>query len=164
MAYDEGLAQRIREMIEERPGGSEKRMFGGLCFLLRDHMIAGVVGSELMVRVGAGAYREALSRPHAREMDFTGRALTGFVYVGEDGIAEDEDLRAWLEQGIAHAEGLPPKQPKTSRPKPVTKSAARANEAAKKKAAKKKAAKKKAAKKKAAKKKPAARSTGARRR
>ncbi len=111
MAYDEGLAQRIREMLEDRPGASEKRMFGGLCFLIHGNMVAGVVGSELMVRVGAEAYDEALAHPDAREMDFTGRALRGMVYVAEDGIAEDADLRAWLERGLRYAESLPPKQP-----------------------------------------------------
>ena len=109
MAYDEGLAERIRNHTAARPGIGEKKMFGGLCFLVEGNMCFGIVGSELMVRVGADAYAEALALPHAREMDFTGRAMRGMVYVGEDGIAEDPDLLAWLERGMAFAGSLPPK-------------------------------------------------------
>ena len=114
MAYDEGLAQRIREAIDELPPGerersSEKKMFGGLCFLLGGNMAAGIVGDELMVRVGPDAYEDALSQPHAREMTFTGRAMRGMVYVGVDGFESDGDLRRWLAQGIAFASALPDK-------------------------------------------------------
>ncbi len=84
-------------------------MFGGLCFLLDGNMSFGVVGGELMVRVGPDAYLEALALPHAREMDFTGRAIRGMVFVSEDGISEDEDLEDWLERGISFAGSLPPK-------------------------------------------------------
>ncbi len=151
MAYDEGLAHRIREQLEDHPGIAEKRMFGGLCFLWRRHMVFGVVGHELMVRVGAEAYADALERPHAREMVFTGRSLTGFVYVGEEGIAEDEDLLAWLELGLRHAASLPPKPEKAARKRPAEKQAAK-KRAPKKSAAKKRAPKKRAATKKAGKK------------
>lgn len=109
VAFDEGLAQRIREILEDRSDAVEKRMFGGLCFMLRGHMACGIVGSELMVRVGAAAHRAALEAPHAREMDFTGRSLTGMVYVAEEGIAEDDDLGHWVGLGLAYAESLPPK-------------------------------------------------------
>lgn len=109
MAYDEGLAQRIREFVEERPGITEKRMFGALCFLASRNMSCGIVGDELMVRVGPDAYEECLALPHAREMDFTGRAMRGMVYVSTQGFEEDEDLEAWLVRGLAFAESLPPK-------------------------------------------------------
>jgi len=109
MAYDEGLAQRIRELVERDGTLTERRMFGGLCFLLDGNMCFGIVGSELMVRVGRDAYEDALAVPHAREMDFTGRSMRGFVYVAEDGLGEDGDLRAWLGRGLAHAASLPPK-------------------------------------------------------
>ena len=116
MAYDEGLAHRVRELIEDRPGCEEKKMFGGLCFLVNGNMAGGIVGSELMLRVGPDAYDECLAKGHAREMDFTGRSLRGMIYVGEEGIAEDEDLEAWLEHGYTFAASLPPKRPKPKAP------------------------------------------------
>ena len=109
MAFDEGLAERIRQMVADGPGLSERKMFGGLCFLHEGNMCFGIVGSELMVRVGPDAYESSLSRPHAREMDFTGRSMRGMVYVAEAGIQEDEDLRGWLERGLEFASLLPPK-------------------------------------------------------
>jgi len=84
-------------------------MFGGLCFMTNGNMCFGIVGSELMVRVGADSYDEALALPHAREMDFTGRSMRGMVYVAEDGIAEDDDLAEWLRRGLDYAVSLPPK-------------------------------------------------------
>ena len=80
MAYDEGLAQRVREVLAERSDLSERKMFGGLCFLVNGNMCCGVVRDELMVRVGPDAYDESLSLPHARKMDITGRPMKGFVY------------------------------------------------------------------------------------
>lgn len=109
MAYDEGLAQRVRESLADRHDLGEKKMFGGLCFLLGGNMCCGIVGEELMLRVGPDAYEEALSRPHAREMDFTGRAMKGMVYVGVDGISDDARLREWLRLAVDFAGSLPPK-------------------------------------------------------
>lgn len=156
MAYDEGLAWRIHEHFDDEPGITDKKMFGGLCFLHRGNMVAGCVGDELMVRVGAEAYADALARPHAREMDFTGRALKGMVYVGEKGFAEDADLAGWLELGLRHASSLPPKQAKSAGPRrpPATKKAAAKKK--KKAAAKRKSAAKKTQKKKKAPAKPKA--------
>ena len=109
MGYDEGLAQRVRESLAERPDLSERKMFGGLCFMLGGNMCAGIVGGDLMLRVGADAYQAALERPHAREMDFTGRSLKGMVYVGVDGFADDAELSSWLEIAVGFAGSLPPK-------------------------------------------------------
>lgn len=109
MAYDEGVAQRLREALEGRQEIREKKMFGGLAFLLDGNMCCGVVGEELMVRVGPEAYEEALSQPHARKMDFTGQPLSGFVYVAPPGFAEDEDLAAWLDRALGFASSLPSK-------------------------------------------------------
>ena len=134
MPYDEGLAQRIRELFEDRSDVTEKKMFGGVAFLLGGNMCAGVVRDELMVRVGPDAYEKLLGEPHAREMDFTGRAMRGMIYVGVDGFAEDEDLEAWVAHGLAFARSLPEKKPGAKK------------ETARKKAAKKRAAKKKAVK------------------
>jgi len=109
MAYDEGLAQRLRDALEEQPGVTEKRMFGGIAFLLRGNMCCGVVGSDLMLRVGPDAYAETLALPHTREMDFTGKPMKGFVYVAAEAIAEDEDLHARLAPARAFAHALPAK-------------------------------------------------------
>jgi hypothetical protein len=112
MAFDEGLAQRIREALDARSDVSEvseKRMFGGLAFLLGGNMCVGVLGDELMVRVGPRAHAEALAAPHAREMDFTGRPMRGFVYVAAEGFESDVDLDGWIARGIAFAGSLPRK-------------------------------------------------------
>jgi len=85
MAFDEGLAERIRDHTETDPSISERKMFGGLCFMSGGNMCFGVLGSEIMVRVGPDAYAAALELPHAREMDFTGRSMRGMVYVDADG-------------------------------------------------------------------------------
>ncbi len=95
--------------MSDEPGVSEKRMFGGLTFLLNGNMCCGLTGSDLMVRVGPDAYQEALARPHAREMDFTGKALKGFVFVAPEGYASDVDLRAWVRLAREYARGLPAK-------------------------------------------------------
>lgn len=110
MAYDEGLAHRLRELTEDDADVGEKKMFGGLCFLVSGHMAFGIVGDELMVRVGPDAWAEALGQPHAREMDFTGRSMKGMIYVGVEGFAEDEALAGWVDRGRRFARSLPPKK------------------------------------------------------
>ncbi len=117
MAYDPGLAQRIREILGDRQGVSERRMFGGLAFMLHGHMFFGLNESELMARVGPDRYQEALAMRHVREMDFTGRPLKGYVYVGADGLAEDKDLQAWVDWCAGFVAGLPAKKPKPARKK-----------------------------------------------
>ncbi len=110
MAYDEGLAQRIREIIADYPADvHEKKMFGGLAFMVNGHMCVGVTNSDLMARVGPEQYAAALELPHARKMDFTGKPLTGFVYVGDAGVAADDDLMAWIERSYGFISSLPPK-------------------------------------------------------
>lgn len=114
MAYDEGLAQRIREALENGElrrdrAVVERKMFGGLAFMLGGNMCIGVSGDELMARVGPDAYADALAQPHAREMDFTGKPLRGFVYVDALGFESDEDLEAWIERGASFARSLPVK-------------------------------------------------------
>lgn len=109
MAYDEGLAQQVREALSDRPDLTEKKMFGGLCFLLGGNMCCGIVGEELMLRVGPDAYDDTLARRHAREMDFTGRSMRGMVYVAAEGLREDEALVAWLAPAVDFAGSLPPK-------------------------------------------------------
>ena len=109
MAFDEGLAQRIRERLAGATDVTEKRMFGGIAFLAGGHMTVGVVRHDLMVRVGPKAYAALVRRPHARPMDFTGKPLRGFVYVAPEGFEADEDLARWIDQGVAYARSLPPK-------------------------------------------------------
>jgi hypothetical protein len=111
MPFDEGLAERIRDLTTSEPSISERKMFGGLCFMSAGHMCFGVLGHEVMVRVGPEAYADALQRPQAREMDFTGKAMRGMVYVDPDGISEDDALEAWLRLGLTYARSLPPKVP-----------------------------------------------------
>ena len=84
-------------------------MFGGLCFLLNGNMCCGVTGGDLMLRVGPDRYGECLEQPHAREMDFTGRALKGFVFVGPQGLESDAELAGWVKLAADFALGLPPK-------------------------------------------------------
>ena len=87
MAYDQKLADRIRALVAGRPGVSEKAMFGGLAFLLDGRMFCGVNKDDLMVRAGPARHDEALAKPHARSMDFTGRPMKGYVFVGAEGAA-----------------------------------------------------------------------------
>lgn len=103
MPYDEGLAQRIREVLEEVPQLEEKRMFGGLAFLLEGRMTFGIIRDELMVRVAPGDFEAAIALPHARAMDFTGRRMRGFVQIRPAGLEEDSDLRAWLDRALEFA-------------------------------------------------------------
>jgi TfoX N-terminal domain len=109
MAYDEGLATRVRDVIGEQPGLAEKQMFGGLAFLLHGNMACGVRGDDLIVRVAADAADAALGEPGARPFDLTGRPMTGWLLVDADGHAEDDDLRGWVVRGLAYANSLPPK-------------------------------------------------------
>ncbi len=109
MAYDETLAGRIGAALAGYPDVIEQKMFGGIAFMIRGNLACGVVGDELMVRVGAEAHDAALAQPHARPMDFTGRPMKGLVYVGADGIADDTDLARWVRQGASYAASLPPK-------------------------------------------------------
>lgn len=109
MAYDEGLAQRIRGVFDGNTGVDEKKMFGGIAFMVEGNMCVGVVGEELMVRVGPDQYEHSLGQPHARKMDFTGRAMKGMVYIGADGIDSDSGLKSWVERGLAFVTTLPPK-------------------------------------------------------
>ena len=118
MAYDEGLAERIRDTLGGAPGIAERKMFGGIAFLLHGNMFVGVVGSTLMVRVGPQQYDAALRKPHAREMDFTGKPLRGYVYVDEAGTAADYDLAAWVARARGFAAGLPVKKEKIPLAKP----------------------------------------------
>ena len=109
MAFDDGVAQRVREAMDRQTHVVEKRMFGGVAFMLRGNMCCGVVGEEIMIRVGAEGYKAALTRPHAREMDFTGKPLRGFVYVASAGFESDDDLQGWVDRAVEFVRTLPRK-------------------------------------------------------
>lgn len=109
MAIDEGLAERIRELLESQHGIAEKRMFGGLAFLAGGHMFIGLARDALMVRVGPEYYETALSRLHVRVMDFTGKPMRGYVFVDPAGLEEDAELSDWIERSHAYVRSLPPK-------------------------------------------------------
>jgi len=96
MAYDEGVAERLREAFSSREDVIEKKMFGGIAFMVSGNMCCGVVNDTLMARVGADHYAAALNKPHAREMNFTGRPMKGFVFVAPKGFESDDDLESWV--------------------------------------------------------------------
>ena len=108
MAYDEMLASRIRRVLNG-PEVEERRMFGGLAFFVDGRMCCGVVGQDLMARVGAEAHEQALSKAHVRQMDFTGKPQKGFVYVSGEGIRTAAALQRWITAGrrVAEAAATP---------------------------------------------------------
>lgn len=103
MAYDEQLARRIRHIVAERNDVSELKMFGGLAFLFAGRMGCGVVREELMVRLPAGEYDEAMRQAHVRPMDFTGRPLKNFIYVAAEGFTSKASLEKWVASAIRAA-------------------------------------------------------------
>ena len=109
MAYDEKLAQRIEQHLTERPGITQRKMFGGVCYMLHGNMAVGIVGSELMLRLGAAGVNDALRQPHTRPMDFTGRVMKNMLYVQPAGIKSDKQLGAWIERALQFADTLPKK-------------------------------------------------------
>lgn len=109
MAYSEELAARIRQALAPYPDVMERKMFGGLAFMLGGNMCCGVVGDMLMLRLGNEGAAAALSEPHTRPMDFTGKALKSMVYVGPEGIDSPEGLNRWVRRGADFAASLPAK-------------------------------------------------------
>ncbi|MFA6033254.1 MAG: TfoX/Sxy family protein [Myxococcota bacterium] len=110
MAYDEGLAERVSEMLDDGDIRHQvKKMFGGICYLINGNMAAGIIGDDLIVRVGPDGYKAAMARPHTRKFDFTGRAMKGWVVVGSEGLDEDGPLKSWIDCGVGFAKSLPKK-------------------------------------------------------
>ena len=108
MAYDERLAARVRTLLVDRTDVTERTMFGGLTFMIGGYMCCGVNGNELIVRLDPEREDEALARPHARPMDFTGRPMRGFITVRPDGL-KGSRLSRWVQEAVAQAASLPPK-------------------------------------------------------
>lgn len=109
MTYSEELANRVRGLLKGKDELSEKKMFGGLCFMINGNMFCGVTKENLVVRVGKEAYEDALARPGVKPMDFTGRPLSGFVYIDPDGYRTKQSLLTWVNKGFEFASSLPPK-------------------------------------------------------
>jgi hypothetical protein len=109
VAYDEALAERIVALLDGREGFRHRKMFGGIGFLLNGNMCVGVWKDELILRLAAEDADAALSEPHVRVFDITGRPMTGWVLVGPGGTAGDDALHGWVERAIAYVSVLPPK-------------------------------------------------------
>ena len=109
MAYDEDLAQRIRGSLDQVPGIVEKKMFGGVAFMVQGNMACGVHKDMLMVRVGPERYEEMMQLPETKPFDITGRPMKGWLLVEAGGLENEADLKDWLSQGVEFAQSLPPK-------------------------------------------------------
>ena len=109
MAYDEALADGVRDLLSIREGVSERKMFGGIAFMVDGNMACGVLGDELIVRLGADDGQRALAEPHTRPFDFTGRPMRGFVVVAPAGLDGEPKLAGWVDAGADFAAALPAK-------------------------------------------------------
>ena len=115
MNYDPGAAERVRQVLSNRDGVVEKRMVGGLSFLVNGNMRCGITDRALMVRVGAKGREQALQEPHVRPMQLGGRTPSGFICVGPAGFAADGALASWVQRGLDFVSGLPAKPVRASR-------------------------------------------------
>jgi TfoX/Sxy family transcriptional regulator of competence genes len=110
MAYDEQLADRLRDLVSGEPGVTEKKMFGGLAFLVGGHMAVGASSQgDLMVRVDPERTEELLAEPHAAPFVMRGREMSGWLRVDTAGLGSEAELRRWTDVGVAYARSLPPK-------------------------------------------------------
>jgi TfoX/Sxy family transcriptional regulator of competence genes len=109
LAFDEELAARVREVLAPRAELSERKMFGGIAFMIGGNMAVGVLGDDLMVRLDPADAEQALSEAHTRPMDFTGRPMKGMVFVEPAGTDGDEALAGWVDAGAGFAASLPAK-------------------------------------------------------
>ena len=109
MAYNENLSLRIQELLVDQPALEGKKLFGGIGFMLQGNMACGVNKDDLVVRVGPEGYEQAVIRPYTRPFDITGKPLKGWFLVGPVGYSDDDDLVAWVEEGVTFALSLPAK-------------------------------------------------------
>ena len=110
MAYDEDLANRIRELLADEDGVTEKKMFGGLAFLLHGNMSVSASGrGGLLVRIDPADTDAALARDHATLMEMGGRTMDGWITVAPEGVKGERELASWVERGVAFAKTLQPK-------------------------------------------------------
>lgn len=112
MSYNAELAERIEAVVKGKRGITSKKMFGGIAWMQGGNMAVGVLKDELMVRVGPERHDELLGEPGARPMDFTGRPMKGYLFVGGEGIRTESSLARWVRRGLEFAAGLPKKRSK----------------------------------------------------
>ena len=123
MSYDPAAAERVRQLLSGRSDVVEKKMVGGLSFLVNGNMCCGITGMALMVRVGAESREQALREPHVRPMLFAGRALSGFICIEPEGYAADDALASWVRRGLDFVSGLPAKPPRAAASEQLTRRA-----------------------------------------
>jgi TfoX/Sxy family transcriptional regulator of competence genes len=109
VAYDEELAERVRDLISVRADVSERKMFGGIAFMVAGNMACGVLGDELIVRLGDEEGANALNEEGVRPFDFTGKPMKGIVYVSTELTSSDTGLAEWVDAGADYAASLPAK-------------------------------------------------------
>jgi len=109
MAFNEELAERIRQALARKKGIEEKKMFGCICFLINGNALAGVWKDRLIARLGPDEGEAALREPHVRAFDITGRAMRNWVAVEPEGVEEDEQLKDWIERALKFVKALPKK-------------------------------------------------------
>ena len=114
LSYDPAAADRVRQLLSGRTDVAEKKMVGGLSFLVNGNMCCGITGMALMVRVGADSREQALREPCVRPMLFAGRTLSGFICVEPEGYAADDALASWVQRGLDFVSGLPAKPVRAS--------------------------------------------------
>jgi TfoX/Sxy family transcriptional regulator of competence genes len=115
MAFDARLAERVRRAVSSRRGVTDKNMFGGVAFLLDGKMFCGVATEDLMVRVGPELHESSLARPHVRPMDFTGRPMKGYVFVGPEGCRTQRQVAAWVDKAISFVATVKPRPRRPAR-------------------------------------------------
>lgn len=109
MAYNQELAERMRAKLKSSRGVTEKKMFGGVGFLVNGNMACGVINDDLIVRLSEDEFAKALKRKHVRVFDFSGKPMTGWIYVSAEGYKLEKALAGWMEKGMALAKSLPKK-------------------------------------------------------
>lgn len=109
MAYNEDLAQRVHELLKRRKGFSQRKMFGGICYMLNGNMCCGVTRDVLMLRLGEEKAAWALEEPFTSVMDFTGKPMKSMIYVEPSGFEDDQDLKQWVELAVQFSRSLPAK-------------------------------------------------------
>jgi len=109
MAFSEALAERTRRGLARRKGIEEKKMFGGVGFLLNGNLLVGIWKDSLCVRLGPEQAEKALPEPHVKEFDITGRPMKGWVLIGLEGVKDDDQLSGWIQRAVKFVGKLPAK-------------------------------------------------------